>query len=370
MTKTILDKIFRFPVKGFPSQQLSATTLQVGIGIPLDRRFAITKGTVDTGEWMRARSFYINSTTDGMSKFEFSLDGDIIRLRNVEGMELTIPLDDPTGIAAANERIIQFMQPVGVQDDLPPPLLVDRSGKQSNWDYADTPISIINLESVKAVSEVLGYDLDPLRFRGNLVVSGIPAWEEFSWMGKRLKVGDAEIEVHRPIDRCPTPGVNPETGERDIEVTPGIQEHFGHIHCGMYAKVVKEGDVAEGSRVEVIADATMHWEEAATDYASDYALWPRAVEISAYEIGDTLTRLSLESATPWPLPEAITGQRLRLHLGADQWTTQYIASNSGTQFHLEVEDSKTDDPVTGLLRNGLSQGRKILVTGPFGKVRA
>ena len=188
-------------------------------------------------------------------------------------------------------------------------------------------------------------------------------------MGKRIKVGDVELEVHRPIDRCPTPGVNPETGERDVEVTPGIQEHFGHIYCGMYARVVKSGRIKPGNTIEIVGDAEMPWTEATVvENANAYALWPRLVAITTYQNDVLSTRLSFKSATPWPLPDATPGQRMRLHLGPDQWTTEYIAEVSQGHMHLEVEDSKTDDPVTKLLREGLAVGQKILVSGPFGRV--
>ena len=268
MTKTIIEKIYRFPFKGIPAQSLNETPVLVGTGIPLDRRYAITKGTVDTGKWMPARSFYINARTDGMSKFKLEQSGERFHITNPEGMTVIIHPDDADSLKQANEQMADFMRPVGLVADAPAPKLIDRKGKQSNWDYDDTPISIINAESVKEISRVLDVELDPLRFRGNLVVSGLPAWEEFSWMGKRIKIGTVEFEVHRPIDRCPTPGVNPENGERDVEVTPGIQEHFGHIHCGMYAKVVTDGKLQEGDAVEIIADADMNWTEAATENAS------------------------------------------------------------------------------------------------------
>ncbi|MGI9351907.1 MAG: MOSC domain-containing protein [Rhizobiaceae bacterium] len=369
MAETILEEIYRFPFKGFPGQKLEKTVIEDGKGIPGDRRFAVTNGTVDTGEWMPARSFFINAVVDGMSKFGMENDGNKFSLKNIDGNKLEILLDDPESLADANEKIARFMAPVGVREDLPTPQIIERTGKTANWDYVDTPISIINAETVKIIAASISVELDPLRFRGNLIISGLPAWEEFSWMGKRIRVGDAELEVHRPIDRCPTPGVNPETGERDVEVTPGIQNHFGHIYCGMYAKVVKTGDIAKGSILEPIGDAEMPWTEAtAVENANAYALWPRLAEITTYQNDVISTRLSIKSATPWPLPDAILGQRLRLHLGPDQWTTEYITAISPEHIHMEVEDSKTDDPVTQLLREGLATGHKILVSGPFGRI--
>lgn len=367
MTETILDKIYRFPIKGFLGQELPTTSLIAGAGIPNDRRYAVTQGTQDTGEWMPSRSYYINARVDGMSKFESGFDGDIIQLKNILGDELTFKLSDQNSFNEANEKIKNFMQPVGVDEELPAPRIIDR-GQGSIWDYADTPISITNIESVKALDEKLGTNLDPLRFRGNFTISGLPAWEEFSWMGKRIQIGDCILDVHRPIDRCPTPGVNPETGERDVEVTPGLQEHFGHIYCGMYANVVKGGEVSSGDQIKVIGDAEIKLEDTFVINASKYALWPRMAKVKACDVGTDKTCITLTTTSPWQAPEAQIGQRLRLHLGTKGWTQEYITSTSEREFAIEVQNSQTDDPITQSLREGLPIGEQIVISGPFGRV--
>lgn len=368
MSNTILDAIWRFPVKGFSGQKLRSTDLRAGAGIPHDRRFAVTDGTLDTGSWMPARSFFINAYKDGLSKFEIVFDDAVVCLTNTDGARVEFRPDDSDSLEAANKKIAELMEPVGFDHALPAPKIVERKGVVANWDYPDTPISIINVASVNEISATLSADLEPRRFRGNLVISGIPAWQEFSWMGKRIRIGEAELEIHRPIDRCPTPGVNPDTGERDVEVTKGIQEHFGHVFCGMYANVVKAGQIDEGSTIEVIGDAEMSWQAAADpENASDYRLWARTCEIVEYEICKAGTNIVLQSATPWPLPNARPGQRLRIHLGAGQWAIEYIVAISPEKFHLTIEDSQTEDPVTMRLRNGMKLGDLLIVSGPFGK---
>ena len=137
----------------------------------------------------------------------------------------------------------------------------------------------------------------------------------------------------------------------------------------MYAKVVTGGKLAEGDAVEVVDDADMTWIEAATENASDYALWPRIAKVTACEAGETSTRFRLETATPWALPSAQGGQRLRLHLGPGQWASHYLTSTSPDHYELEVQDSKTGDPVTAILRKGIPVGQTVLISGPFGKVK-
>ncbi len=367
MTETILEKIYRFPVKGFLGHELPSTTLNPGFGISNDRRYAITREAEDTGEWMPSRNFYVNSRIDGMSKFECDFDDKIIHLKNVLGEKLEFQLDNQSSLEHANTKIKEFLAPVGVDDELPTPKIIDR-GNGAIWDYSDTPISIINAETVKAIDEKLGTTLDPRRFRGNLLISGLPAWEEFSWMGKRLQVGNCVLDVHRPIDRCPTPGVNPVTGERDVEVTPGLQEHFGHIYCGMYANVVKGGELITGDKIQIIGNAEINLQDTFVVNASKYPLWPRMAKVTSCDVGEEITRITLATTSPWQPPEAKIGQRLKLHLGTRGWTQEYITSASGNEFKIEVQTSRTADPITQYLRKGLSEGEHIIISGPFGRV--
>ena len=62
-------------------------------------------------------------------------------------------------------------------------------------------IHLVNLETVRALEAKMdrGATLSPYRFRANIYVDGIAAWEEFGWIGRRIRIGDVELEA-----RCPT----------------------------------------------------------------------------------------------------------------------------------------------------------------------
>jgi hypothetical protein len=187
-------------------------------------------------------------------------------------------------------------------------------------------------------------------------------------MGKRIQIGDCLLDVHRPIDRCPTPGVNPETGERDVEVTPELRDQFGHIYCGMYANVVKGGDIKSGDTIKVIGDAEIKLEDTFVINASKYPLWPRMAEVISSQVGKDKTTIQLKTTSPWQAPNAQAGQRLKLHLGKQGWTQEYITAASNNTYTIEVEDSETQDPITNHLRKGLDIGQRIVISGPYGRV--
>ena len=77
-------------------------------------------------------------------------------------------------------------------------------------------VTLHSRESLVSAGAALGDPkLDELRFRHNIVIDGVAAWEEQSWVGGRLRVGDVAFETVVPKVRCLATHANPVTGERD-----------------------------------------------------------------------------------------------------------------------------------------------------------
>ena len=96
-------------------------------------------------------------------------------------------------------------------------------------DVAAKVVSIINLASVAAIENAVGVPVDPLRFRGNVYVSGWPAWHEFGLLGKTITAGPARLKIVKRIVRCAATNVEPGTGIRDLQIPEdadaGVRSH-------------------------------------------------------------------------------------------------------------------------------------------------
>ena len=68
--------------------------------------------------------------------------------------------------------------------------------------------------------------LNELRFRHNIVIDGVAAWEEQSWVGGKLRVGNVAFETVVPKVRCLATHANPLTGERDLQVMQMLVKEF------------------------------------------------------------------------------------------------------------------------------------------------
>jgi uncharacterized protein YcbX len=134
------------------------------------------------------------------------------------------------------------------------PLKVVQAPGHRFTDHPQGHVSIVNLASVRELEARIGRPVDPLRFRANLYVEGWPAWiENEAGEGALVRIGAAAASLFKPIVRCVATHVDPQTGERDMDVVKALFDNFGHLHCGIYVHVTEGGALAEGDRAEIVA---------------------------------------------------------------------------------------------------------------------
>jgi uncharacterized protein YcbX len=66
-----------------------------------------------------------------------------------------------------------------------------------------------------------------LRFRSNIALEGLGAWEEHRWVGRKVRIGTVAFDVVRPKVRCLATHANPTTGERDVPMLTTLTTVFG-----------------------------------------------------------------------------------------------------------------------------------------------
>jgi uncharacterized protein len=116
-------------------------------------------------------------------------------------------------------------------------------------DNATKYVSLINLASVADLERRLGAPVDPLRFRANLYVSGLPAWRELDWAGREVGAGKVGFHVAEPIDRCAATNVDPASGVRDLNIPLALRKAYGHMDCGVLLRVIRGGALEVGQEM-------------------------------------------------------------------------------------------------------------------------
>jgi uncharacterized protein len=163
--------------------------------------------------------------------------------------------------------------------DAPPlPLLTAPDGRELAWDdpalpgalrddlgrpvelcrdlalMPDLPDSLlVTVEASRAALEgELGRAVDLRRFRPNLHLRlDAPAFEEERWTGRRLRVGEAELELLHPCERCAIPKRDPDTHEK----WPQLLRHLARAHdtlFGINARALAPATVRVGDAVELL----------------------------------------------------------------------------------------------------------------------
>ena len=363
--------LYRYPVKGLPGVELSGADLAEGHGIPGDRCFAIARSGGEArrldGAWATSRTFVINVDCEGLLALDLAVsdDGSRIEITTPDQQSVTLVSGQTDGLERANEVLAEYLSG-NVDNNLEAPAIVERDGGKGYWDFRETQISILNYASIEAVGRAAGEKLDPRRFRGNLYVTDLPAWEENRWLGQRLRIGEAELVVARGCERCPATSVNPQTGVRDMQLPTLMQQKFGHIFFGVYAQVVKAGKIAANDRVEVLGPSGRDPLEGLPDNVPPYARWPRFAEVSKRTDGEEIT-IHLAPSGPWPLATASAGQKIRFHLGDPGWVSARVTGFENGVCRLAFTPGDNPGAAMAALIDAAREGARLLISGPFGR---
>jgi uncharacterized protein YcbX len=119
-------------------------------------------------------------------------------------------------------------------------------------DLPDKVLSLINLSTVKSFSDKIGLTIDPLRFRANINFSSSIPWSEFECLNYKCKINKVVLEVIKKTQRCGATAVNPSTAIRDINIPKYLKSNYGHTDFGIYAKILKGGEITVGDKIEFL----------------------------------------------------------------------------------------------------------------------
>jgi uncharacterized protein YcbX len=242
--------IYRYPVKGLTPEQLARAALSVGQTLTADRRYAIENGPsgFDPTEptWMPKPHFLMLQRDEWLAALHTHFDdaSHLLTIRQNGAIAAQGDLETAEGRTA----IEQFFAGTFAGDIKGPPKILSSPG-HSFSDVARKVVSIINLGSLRAIENMVGQPVHPLRFRANLYVEGWPAWHESDLLDRTLAIGEARLKVVKRITRCAAVNVDPDTAARDLAIPQALMRRLGHNECGIYAEVIAGGEIATGDAI-------------------------------------------------------------------------------------------------------------------------
>ena len=134
------------------------------------------------------------------------------------------------------------------------PVELARSRRPGDVVYGGS-VSLVTSSSLGCVSERLGSAVDSAQLRATFTVQtdGEPAHVEDSWVGRRVRVGEAEVEVRSGLPRCAVVDLDPATGLKRADVLrtlAGYRRSQGEVVFGVDAVVTRPGRVHLDAAVE------------------------------------------------------------------------------------------------------------------------
>ncbi len=246
-----VQALYRYPIKGFSGERLSRVDLSPHKTITGDRRFGVkhANSAFDQAHpaWHKKREFLQLAHTADLVKVHTHLnDATGVMHIMANGSDVFVG----NIFSDAGRRGADMVLNTLLQDARGPVQLVD-AGAQSLTDVEPPYLSIINLASLRELSDKAQSPLDPIRFRGNIMIESDAPWAEFEWVGRTLKIGATECKVIKRIQRCVATSVNPITAARDVEIPALLQGVYGHMDCGIYVEVLQGGVIQDGDAVSV-----------------------------------------------------------------------------------------------------------------------
>ena len=287
-----VEHLWRYAVKGLDRDALSAVELGENCALPSDRRYALQYADSDQFDpfaptWIHKKNFLCAFTAGpALGKYSTTYnDADdvlTVRTRLTGKILVHAQLTHPDGQARVEEFFSTFTEPRRAVR-----LVQGSGGAMSPHHFGNTPcgyskgsgdprvLHILNSATVAAVESAaraagVRAVLHTARFRPNVVLTGLSAWEEFAWVGREIKVGGVRLRVLSRTVRCEATNNDPwHPDEAEASTSSsssswladeGVPELIQRLfpehgpYLGIYAQVIGAGTIKVGDAVVPLLD--------------------------------------------------------------------------------------------------------------------
>jgi MOSC domain-containing protein len=229
--------LYRYPVKGFTPEECDTLTVRDDGRIAGDRvlglRFADSAAADEA--WSRKTEMVALMNTPGLARLHLRFEAEALRLRL--SLASTVFADEvltPEGRQRLATAVAAYVLTLdehplaGHPERLP--LRVIGDGLTPRYHDAEAgQVTLHGRGSLHALTATLAHveEGSERRFRSNIALEGLDAWEELRWVGRTVRIGTVAFEVVRPKVRCLATHANPTTGARDVPILTTLTQVFG-----------------------------------------------------------------------------------------------------------------------------------------------
>jgi len=278
-----ISQLWRYPVKSMAGERLESATLSWR-GIPGDRGWAVfdcdRNGVTNAKRQPLLRACKARYTSEPVAgaasppaRITLPDGAEVVtdsvnaarRLGDLLGRPVSLRSLGPIGSAAAprltmegeSEEAVRAMmglladEPMPDLSEFPPERL--RLLRQGNF-FDALPLHLLTRTTLDTLARAAPESAwDERRFRPNLFVEAEDpqGYPELGWLGRRLRVGTAVIEVVTGCPRCVVVTQAADDLPQDHRVMRTLVRETRHT-AGIYARIAEEGEARVGDAVELV----------------------------------------------------------------------------------------------------------------------
>ena len=250
------------PVKSISFQSVDECEIKKNIGITGDRIFAFTKGLdLDQakliekspedrkGKWNKILTL---KNSPVLNKYNFLYEKEKLTLTTNEKKILTIDVNDTSERQLLSDKIIEL------ENSLNKPIFLMKNEQFPFFDTAISnkvnfvnSVSLLNINSINDFEKKIGKEIEVPRFRANICVDGIKAWEERQWIGKIIKINNISFKVEKNIPRCVAINLKPKTDDNSLNLLHSLKKTYNHFDMGIYLTALEDGNISIGNSINL-----------------------------------------------------------------------------------------------------------------------
>ena len=250
------------PVKSVSYQGIKNCEIKKNIGIIGDRIFAFSKGldlnqaesfekNLDDrrGKWNKILTL---KNSPLLNKYNFIFYNNKLTLTQNNNEVLTINSDEKSEYELLSNKILELenslQKPIFLMKNKDIPFF-DTS--ISNKTVLTHSISLINIKSIEDFKNKTNQEIEIQRFRGNICVDGVEAWEERNWIGKIIKINDISFKVEKNIPRCVAINLKPNSDDNQLNLLQSLKKTYNHFDMGIYLTALDDGTINIGDKIRI-----------------------------------------------------------------------------------------------------------------------
>ena len=251
----LIENLFYCPVKSISFTESNSLQVLKNKGIENDRVFAFVQNQdknkieilIKDPQSGKLNNFVTLKNTPELNKFNFTFIENKLILREHTKEIISInPYSEDDQILISkklSDLIIKEKKIDFVVDKINP--FFDTMPNNS--------ISLINKNSINDFEKKISTNLEFERFRANIYVSDLEAWEERKLIGKTIDINNIKFLVTDEIPRCSATNLKPNTDDSTLNLPNMLKKTYGHINMGVYLIPQNNGKISIENKIKIYA---------------------------------------------------------------------------------------------------------------------